>query len=255
MKLFIYTFFFLISSSVFSKEKVNYQKVSEVLLQNIIDGKSYKKQVKILEKSTLNEIIHQLSTDTQKIAFWVNIYNAFIQISLSENPDLYKNRSAFFSDERIKIAGEILSFDDIEHGIIRKSRCKLSWGYLRTPFRAKWERKLRVDDIDWRIHFALNCGAKSCPPVAVYSPEKLNQELDFMTKEYLKEQTTFNKETKTATSVALMSWFRADFGGKSGACKILKEYNIVPKKPKKLKFSSYDWTLSLGNFRTLPKFN
>ena len=96
MKLFIYTFFFLISSSVFSQEKVNYQKVSEVLLQNIIDGKSYKKQVKILEKSTLNEIIHQLSTDTQKIAFWVNIYNAFIQISLSENPDLYKNRSAFF---------------------------------------------------------------------------------------------------------------------------------------------------------------
>jgi hypothetical protein len=64
MKLFIYTFFFLISSSVFSQEKVNYQKVSEVLLQNIIDGKSYKKQVKILEKSTLNEIIHQLSTDT-----------------------------------------------------------------------------------------------------------------------------------------------------------------------------------------------
>ena len=105
MKLFIYTFFFLISSSVFSQEKVNYQKVSEVLLQNIIDGKSYKKQVKILEKSTLNEIIHQLSTDTQKIAFWVNIYNAFIQISLSENPDLYKNRSPFFSDERIKIAG------------------------------------------------------------------------------------------------------------------------------------------------------
>lgn len=254
MKQFLFFFVFLISLLSFSQEKVNYQKVSETLLQNLKEGKSYDTQVKTLSTSTLEELIQQLKTDTQKIAFWVNIYNAFIQISLTENPDLYKDRGAFFSNDRVKIAGEILSFDDIEHGIIRKSRCKLSWGYLRTPFRAKWERKLRVDNIDWRIHFALNCGAKSCPPVAIYNPEELDKQLDFMTTKYLKEQTTFNQETKVAKSVALMSWFRADFGGKSGACKILQEYNIVPVEPKKLEFKSYDWTLDLGNYRELPEF-
>ena len=253
MKQFFLIAFFLVNSINFSQETINYEAVSQQLLQKIIDGKSYKDEVKLLEKSTLDDLVNQLKTDEQKIAFWVNIYNAFIQISLTENPKLYEDRGAFFSDNRVKIAGETLSFDDIEHGIIRKSRMKISLGYLRKWFRPKWERKLRIDGkIDWRIHFALNCGAKSCPPVAVYSSEKLDHQLDFMTTEYLKEQTTYNAETKKATSVSLISWFRGDFGGKSGACKILKEYGITPKEAKKLEFKSYDWILLLGNFREIP---
>jgi hypothetical protein len=209
--------------------------------------------VLILSKSSLNDLVLQLNTDTQKKAFWINIYNAFIQISLSENPNLYEDKGTFFSEDRIKIAGEFLSFDDIEHGIIRKSRMKISLGYLRKWFRPKWERKLRVEQIDWRIHFALNCGAKSCPPVAIYSTEKLDKELDFMAEEYLKEQTTYNTATKTASSVALMSWFRADFGGKCGAKKIIFDYGVTSEKPKKLDFKTYDWTLLLGNYRTIPE--
>ncbi|PQJ79984.1 DUF547 domain-containing protein [Polaribacter porphyrae] len=253
MKQFLIALFFLSTLQISSQNKIIYSDVAQDLLQNIIDKKSYDKEVQILSESTLTDLVDELQTDQQKIAFWVNIYNAFIQISLTENPSEYKNRGAFFGQERVKIAGELLSFDDIEHGIIRKSRMKISLGYLRKWFRPKWERKLRIDGkIDWRIHFALNCGAKSCPPVAVYSAENLDKEFDFMTTEYLKEQTTFDTATKTAKTVALMSWFRGDFGGKSGACKILKKYRIVPKEPKKLNFKSYDWTLLLGNFRTIP---
>jgi hypothetical protein len=209
--------------------------------------------VQLLTKSTLDDLVDDLKTDQQKISFWVNIYNAFIQISLTENPKEYENRGAFFGKKRVKSGGEILSFDDIEHGIIRKSRIKISLGYLRKWFRPKWERKLRIDNhIDWRVHFALNCGAKSCPPVAVYTADNLDKELDFMTTAYLKEQTTYNSEKKEATSVALMSWFRGDFGGKSGARKILFKYSITPEKPKCLEFKSYDWTMSLGNFRVIP---
>ena len=253
MKQFFLLLLLLSNIIIFGQETINYEKVSQQLLQNIIDGESYKKEVKTLENSTLNELVTQLETDKQKIAFWVNIYNSFIQISLTENPKLYENRGTYFSDKRIKIAGETLSFDDVEHGILRKSRMKISLGYLRKWFRPKWERKLRVKDIDWRIHFALNCGAISCPPVAVYTSEGLNEEFDFMTKEYLQEQTTYDASTKTAESVALMSWFRADFGGKCGSKKILFKYGITPEKPKKLDFKGYDWTLLLGNFRKIPK--
>ena len=203
-------------------------------------------------ETNLTDLTNQLKTDKEKIAFWVNIYNAFIQISLSENPKLYKNKGAFFSEKRIKIGGENLSFDDIEHGILRKSRIKISLGYLRKWFRPKWERKLRVDNVDWRIHFALNCGAKSCPPVAIYTVDNLENELNFMTKAYLQEQTTYNADTITATTSVLMSWFRGDFGGKNGAKKILFNYKITPEKPKYLDFKTYDWTLFLGNFRTIP---
>lgn len=246
--------FLLFATLCVAQNAPNYQKVSEQFLQNIKDNRNTDKQVSILEKSTLEELTNQLKTDEQKIAFWVNIYNAFIQVTLQKNPKLYEDRGSFFKTERIKIAGELLSFDDVEHGIIRKSRSKVSLGYLRKAFRPKWERKLRVNDIDWRIHFALNCGAKSCPPVAIYSPEQLDQQLDFMTKAYLKEQTQYDQETKTATTVVLMSWFRADFGGKSGGEQILADYKITPEKPEKLKFSTYDWTMMLDNFRTLPNF-
>lgn len=254
MKQFFLVAFLLLNSLIFSQDKINYENISQQLLQNIIDNKSYDKEVKLLEKSTLDDLIVALETDPQKIAFWVNIYNAFIQISLTENPSEYEDKGAFFGKPRVKIAGELLSFDDIEHGIIRKSRIKISLGYLRKWFRPKWERKLRIDnDIDWRVHFALNCGAKSCPPVAIYSAKNLNKEFDFMTTEYLKEQTTYNTEDKTVKSVALFSWFRGDFGGLCGARKILFNYGITQEKPKKIDFKSYDWTLLLGNFRTIPK--
>jgi hypothetical protein len=253
MKQFFLAFILVATLATTAQDSVNYNEVSQDLLQNIMDGKPYNKEVKILKESTLNTLVSQLKTDKQKISFWVNVYNSFIQISLTENPEEYQDRSAYFKKERLHIAGETLSFDDIEHDILRKSRIKLSWGYLRKYFRPKWERTLRVRDIDWRIHFALNCGAKSCPPVAKFTPENLDSEFNFMTKKYLNEQTTYNKETKTATSVSLFSWFRADFGGIYGAKKILRNYKITPEKPKNLDFKTYDWTLSLGNFRKIPK--
>ncbi|WP_299059083.1 DUF547 domain-containing protein [uncultured Polaribacter sp.] len=253
MKPFYLTLLFLSNIFVYSQKNINYEKVSQELLKKIIDEKPIDKEVKILANSTLNELVSQLKTDQQKIAFWVNIYNSFIQISLSDNPKLYEDKGTYFGAKRIKIAGELLSFDDIEHGILRKSRIKLSLGYLRKWFRPKWERKLRVKNIDWRIHFALNCGAKSCPPVAIYNSESLNKEFDFMTTAYLKEQTSYYTETKTANITPLMSWFRADFGGKSGAKKILFKYGITSEKPKCINFNNYDWTILLANYRTIPE--
>ena len=230
-----------------------YVRLSMNLLEKIKKGEDTKKIQGELEVINSDTLAKYLATDEQKKAFWINLYNSFIQIRLSEKPQYFKERSTFFGTPLMIIAGKRLSFDDIEHGIIRKSRIKISLGYLRKWFRPKWERKLRVKNIDWRIHFALNCGAKSCPPVAVYTSENLDKEFNFMTKQYLKEQTTYNSQTKTAKSVALMSWFRGDFGGKCGAKKILFNYKITPEKPKNLEFKNYDWTLLLGNFRTIPK--
>jgi hypothetical protein len=251
-KQFFYSIVFLSSFFLNSQEKVNFGRLSENLLSNIRNDKSIENERKQLSESSLTSLINELKIDNQKIAFWVNIYNAFIQISLYENPKLYENKAAFFSEKRIKIGGETLSFDDIEHGILRKSKIKISWGYLRKWFRPKWERKLRVDNVDWRIHFALNCGAKSCPPIAIYDVENLDSQLDFMTKAYLDEQTSYDSVSKTALTSVLMSWFRGDFGGKNGAKKILFTYKITPEKPKNLDYKTYDWTLLLGSFRTIP---
>jgi hypothetical protein len=252
MKRFLIFILFFLVFKINAQQNINYVKVSQNLLQHVKDQEPFENEVLILSNSSLNDLVLQLETDAEKKAFWINIYNANIQISLTKNPKLFEDKGTFFSEKRIKIAGETLSFDDIEHGIIRKSRMKISLGYLRKWFRPKWERKLRVHHIDWRIHFALNCGAKSCPPVAIYSSEKLDNELNFMAKAYLKEQTSYNSDTKTASSSVLMSWFRGDFGGVSGAKEILLNYGITSEKPKKLDFKTYDWTLLLGNYKKRP---
>ena len=252
MKKMLFLFIFSVSLSFFSQEKISYTSVSQKLLRNLIAQKEYENELNLLEKSNLNSLVKELKTDTKKMTFWINIYNAFIQIALSQNPEEYNNKTAFFKKPRIKIAGQILSFDDIEHGILRKSKIKISLGYLRKWFRPKWEQKLRVKNLDWRIHFALNCGAKSCPPVAIYSKENLNRELEYMTKTYLKENTDYNVETNTANTVKLFFWFNADFGGNSGIKKILLDYGATPKKVKKIIIKAYDWTLYLKNYKKFP---
>ena len=107
---------------------------------------------------------------------------------------------------------------------------------------------LRVKKRNWRIHFALNCGAKSCPPVTIYDVERLNEQLSAGTKKYLNKFTTFDKENNIASVTSLFSWFRGDFGGIEGIKNILTDHHLIPDKDTRLKISQYDWSLDLGNF-------
>ena len=202
-----------------------------------------------LYSTTLEELEVGLDTDEKKLAFWINVYNAYIQVVLSENPDKYNDRGTFFSSEQLPIAGRLISFEKIEHGIIRKSQWKLGLGMIRKWFPNKFERKLRVDNREYRVHFALNCGAKDCPPVAIYNADTLNEQLNKGTAAYLSKTSTYNKETGEVYVTSLFSWFRGDFGCKSGVKDILKEFDIIPTtKNIDLNYKSYDWTLDLDNW-------
>ncbi|GGG47956.1 hypothetical protein GCM10011414_17120 [Croceivirga lutea] len=230
----------------------NLNTLSERLLQNIIEDKDTKALEEELANISFDTLDSTLRTDAQKYAFWLNIYNAYIQIVLTKNPDLYKDRRDFFSREQLKIAGEQISFEKIEHGILRKSQWGFGLGYVRKWFPEKFERKLRVSKRDFRIHFALNCGAKDCPPVAVYTPERLEEQLEKGTERYLKQSSDYDKATNTAKVTSLFNWFRGDFGGKSGVKKILKSYKIIDDtKDVSISYKNYDWTLDLDNFITL----
>ena len=107
---------------------------------------------------------------------------------------------------------------------------------------------MRVDQRDYRIHFALNCGAKSCPPVGIYSSAQLDAELDYMTTRYLKNNTSYNSEKNTVNTTTLFNWFRGDFGGLDCAKEILKKEGLVPSSDVKLDFNDYDWTLLTNQF-------
>ena len=220
-------------------------------LETVKAGKDSKAFQDKLANTTIEALEKGLQTDEQKLAFWVNVYNAYIQVILSKNPELYEDRQAFFNDDRVLIAGEMRAFAKIEHGIIRKSQWPLGLGRIRKWFPNKFERKLRVSKRDHRVHFALNCGAKDCPPVAIYDDERLEEQFSKGQKQYLNKTTVYNEENKTVAVTSLFSWFRGDFGGKKGTKKILIKEGLIPNKDVDLEFKSYDWTLDLDNWTEL----
>jgi hypothetical protein len=203
--------------------------------------------VKDLATLEIEKISKELDTDQKKIAFWVNVYNAFTHYILKSNPKLFENRSDFFKADQINIGGKMLSLDFIEHGLLRRSKNKYSLGYLGKFNVSKFEKSNRVNKVDWRIHYALNCGAKSCPPVVPYDAEKLNIQFDQSTQKYLDKHTKWIDGRKKLEIPVLFRWFLNDFGGKKGIEKILKKYNIIKESEKpNLTYGDYDWTLDLN---------
>lgn len=194
-------------------------------------------------------LLKQLASDTAKKAFFINVYNGFTNVSLRNNPEQYKDRATFFKSEQFVIAGNKVSLDIIEHGFLRRSSIKWSLGALHKLFPSKLDRKFRVEDVDYRIHFSLNCGAKSCPPVGMYDTKNLEKQLDASTSKYLKTNTSYNNEKNTLMVPSLMSWFRGDFGYKKGVIKICQKFEIIPNTVKPdLSYKDYDWTIDLDNF-------
>lgn len=224
---------------------------SQQLLLGAKTHESTESLEEVIQNSSGKTLMQQLKDDNHKKAFWINIYNAYTQIILSKNPGKYKNRNSFFSARQINIAGNQLSLDDIEHGLLRHSKIKWSLGYLNKWFPTTFEKEQRVDIVDYRIHFTLNCGAKSCPPIAFYKPEQLDKQLDMATKAYLQSEAEYNESKNTVELPAVMGWFRGDFGGKKKMVGLLHRLQIVPEEKRPvIKFKGYSWNLLLENYQS-----
>ncbi len=192
-----------------------------------------------------NRLMNGLNNDKAIKTFWLNMYNGWFQV-LAVREKL--RRPEIFTSKRITIASKKFSLDNIEHGILRKFRWKYSKGYLPSFFPGKTIKQLAVGKIDYRIHFALNCGAKSCPPIAFYNYEKLDKQLDVAAKVFLNSETEIDTANKTLTVTKIMDWFRGDFGGKKGIRRIIKERLKKDVDGYKIKFKPYNWDELLHNF-------
>ncbi|RYU93340.1 DUF547 domain-containing protein [Emticicia agri] len=232
------------------KSSNKFVQLSQTFVYSAKTGENTDKLLQELKTLNYHELVKRLVTDDEKKAFWINAYNGFTQVILKKDPDKYKDRSAFFEAKQIWIAGQLFSLDQIEHDILRHSKPKWSLGYFSRWFPDKREEDLRVEKVDYRIHFALNCGAKSCPPIAFYNPENLNAQLDLATDAYLKSEVSYDAKNNIVHLPAIMSWFRGDFGGKTEMIELLKAKKIIPEKVNpSIEFKKYDWELYLDNYK------
>lgn len=188
--------------------------------------------------------VSELDSKEEKMAFWINAYNAVtIQILLDEGlPEEVPHATFFgkniFKQEDYRVADRVRSLDEIEHEILRK----------------------RYDDP--RIHAALVCGASSCPRLRpeAYTGEMLDQQLTEETQRWVRKGRAKDGKRKNRLDKAegvyyvskIFKWFNEDFygGDDEGVLKFLKKFGdqdtrtYLEKRDVDIKYQDYDWKLN-----------
>lgn len=180
----------------------------------------------------------------QKLAFWLNAYNAYTVSLILDNyptPSIMKigGQGAAFKRRFVPLGhlrskgakNSKISLNDVENAIIRKQ--------FREP----------------RIHFALNCASKSCPPLRAeaYSAASLPRQLEAQTRAFIRDTSVNRYDTKTHTLFLsrIFEWYGEDFRrGKSTVESFVGTYlggaatDAITARPPRVKYLEYDWSLN-----------
>eukprot|EP00882_Tetradesmus_deserticola_P006685 GHRQ01007038.1.p1 GENE.GHRQ01007038.1~~GHRQ01007038.1.p1 ORF type:complete len:211 (+),score=102.29 GHRQ01007038.1:108-740(+) len=165
------------------------------------------------------------------MAFAINLYNALVIHALVvHGPEQYNStlgRTGFFQKaSRYNIGGNDYVLDDLENGILRGNRPAASsvGMLLKLPFLSKGpfhgddpRAKHVVQPLDPRIHFALVCGAKSCPPIKLYSAATLEEGLAAAAETFCASDVEVDVSAKKVRLSKIFSWYFPDFGADKAA--------------------------------------
>lgn len=224
--------------------------LSQEILLTLKNGQDATALVEQLAAYRPQDLAAALATREEQLAFWVNTYNGMVQYLLTRKPELFDDRSAFFSTPSFTVAGHIFSPNEMEHGIIRGGENRFGLGFIPKFFPSKFERTFKVKGGDSRVHFALNCGAADCPPVEVYEPATYHERINERVTKYLAKHSEIKEEEgkQVLYTSPLFSWFRGDFADHGGIDEFLVTYGVLTEENKDIKreYTDYDWTLKTG---------
>lgn len=207
-----------------------------------------------LSTCLINYDLKFLKNENEAIAFWINLYNSIVVdgiVSLNIKNSVKEVRG-FFKRIKYTVNGYNFSPDDIEHGILR-ANSRHPAGLFRKFRKCDPRNVYSIKTIDPRIHFALVCGALSCPPIKFYTPGNINNELDRAASNFVNgsEVIVIPEENKLTIS-AIFKWYIKDFGGKNGVLNFIEKYMIDSKKREfltgrkndiHLDYLHYNWNL------------
>ena len=218
------------------------------LLKKYVDAKGFVAYRSWKEKDlqALEDYLQSISaadprtftSDEERIAFWINAYNA---LTLRGILDFYPIDSIrdkvsrlfgynIWKDYQVVIAGEKRSLEEIEHKILRN---------MSEP----------------RIHFAIVCASIGCPRLRAeaYRGNHLDRQLDDQARDFLNDplKARVDRQGRTVHLSKIFSWFGEDSGGSDEA--VLRF--IAPYRPEgegellrggkaKIRYLDYDWSLN-----------
>jgi hypothetical protein len=227
--------------SIWAQERVDHSIFGDLLKSHskngLVDYQGFKSDEKALARylGVLEKVDPESLSRSEQMAFYINAYNAWtIKLILTKYPGVksIKDLGTLFQSpwekKFVKINGKDVSLDHIEHDI------------LRPQFK------------DPRIHFAVNCASKSCPPLLgePFTGTQLQRQLDGVTKSFINDpKSTFIKGDKLYVS-RIFKWFGEDFGNdilgfvRSYAQGALAQNIGKGDKKLKIRYLDYDWSLN-----------
>ena len=173
----------------------------------------------------------------QQLAFLLNLYNAatlrlitdhYPVKSIKDTGSLFKGP---WKQEIVRLWGRTTTLDEVEHGILR----------------ARYAEP--------RVHFALVCAAKSCPPLRSepYVADTLDAQLTDQARRFFAQPAKNRVEAATDTLwlSPIFDWFRADFtkDGRTLEEFVAPFFGVADAKRiraggLRVKFTDYDWSLN-----------
>ena len=184
------------------------------------------------EKAVLEEYLALLAANpvqsswsrNKKMAYWINAYNAYtVKLIIDNYPvtsitKLHNGKP--WDVPWITLGNKTYSLNNIENDI------------LRPQYK------------DARIHFAVNCAAKSCPPLLnrAWTAQNLHTNLEQQTKNFINNPKYTVISEKKADISKIFEWYAADFGN---IIKYLNMYSDAKLKDNaKVQYMEYDWRLN-----------
>ncbi|CAN8073843.1 unnamed protein product [Agarophyton chilense] len=180
-----------------------------------------------------------------KQASFYNLYNILIfhaKLVYGHPTDLLK-RSKFFNEAAYIIAGKKITSVELEHSVCRRTM-------TASDDRYGW----MLAEKDPRMHFILNCGAQSCPPILPLESENVDSQLKKATSAFIENNCDVDLTAKTVSLSRLWKWFRPDFTPSSTSDDDLirwiseraseakrEELEKVTASDYKIKFKVYNW--------------
>lgn len=158
-------------------------------------------------------------TPKEEKAFWIDAYNFNViqQIASHYPTGSVKKISGFFKN-KLLVAGQKISLNEIERQLLK--------------------------DKDGRLHFALVCGAKSCPPLCTntFEGDDLDQKLDAITKHSMAQAQIQYRENGDLWISQLFNWYSDDIGDPIQFINTYAEEKVSPEAA--IKYQPYDWSLN-----------
>ena len=181
----------------------------------------------LADVSAVSEVTFKSWDEPRRIAFLANLYNAStLRMILDNYPvksikDIGTWRKGPWDQPVVRLFAKKITLNNLEHDILRKE--------YKEP----------------RLHLALVCAAKGCPPLRseAYTWKRLGKQLDDQARVYLASPAglVINRKKGIASISSIFKWYGKDF---SSVPSFVEKYSKESTKQLKIRYLDYDWSLN-----------